>query len=191
MVLFPKGITLVFLVTSLEKPWEVLKGVGRGHQMVKTTDADQSGRAQFETQLGFWQALGSLQANSLSPGKSSRAPQQQNGRAQLSFSCSTSCLQREKALEHWCSGSRTQENQVQLQWMHTKITWAWNCHKTVTSNCQPSAGMPELWEQALTLKSKLGLRNGRGSWSLSLSSWKHQPLDCWVDDEHLYSEREV
>lgn len=89
------------------------------------------------------------------------------------------------------AGSRTQENQVQLQWMHTKITWAWNCHKTVTSNCQPSAGMPELWEQALTLKSKLGLRNGRGSWSLSLSSWKHQPLDCWVDDEHLYSEREV
>lgn len=133
MVLFPKGRTLIFLTTSPGKPVRSVKGSGKVStkwlkpqmQVIRVQGLSLKHRLDFDKYLAF-------------PGKSSSAPQQ-NGQAHLSFSCSTSCLQREKALKHWCSW-RTQENQVQFQWMHTKITWAWNCHKTVTSNHQPSAG---------------------------------------------------
>lgn len=128
---------------------------------------------------------------SVSPEKSWCAPQQQGRQAQFSFSFLAFCLQRKgtRALVQpgqW--SSRTQENRVQLQWTHTTITWACNCHKTVTGNYPPSAGMPKLWEPVLTLKSKLGLRSGRGR--LSLSSWKHQHCAAkWMMSISLLKEK--
>lgn len=147
MVLFPKGITLIFLTTSPGKAVRSVKGSGKlstkwlkpQMQMSRVEGLNLKHNLDFDEHLA-------LQASSLYHQVKAQVPLSSR-MGKHSFSCSTFCLQREKALEHLVQlgqwSSRTQENQVQLQWIHTKITWACNCHKTLRSNCQPNAELPK------------------------------------------------
>lgn len=135
MVLFPKEITLIFLTTSPGKAGRSIKGNGKlstkwlkpQMQTIRVEGLNLKHKLDFDKYLAFpgkcpsaeWASPAQLYLFNLLPKK------RKGTRALLQ-------------LGQW--SSRTQENQIQLQWMHAKITWACNCHKTVTSNHQPSAG---------------------------------------------------